>query len=564
MSISILSNATHLTCEKKTAKIALFISSIILAYYVYYFRTFVQDDALIYLRVADIFLKYGNLGYNPNENVEAFTGFFWQWICIGIRALNLPPTDTLKVVSLSFGIGTQWFFLLLSCRFFANPLWAFLLNILFAFYPPRLLWSNSGLETEVFLFSVVWSAWMFVKASESPQISKFWHSSLAFGFMVLNRPEAPILIAAAVGAMFLDRRLRQVQYFMALLTIPVMIYLGLLFFRLHYFGLPFPNTYYAKTAGGIYLFKRGYYAVKGFAQRNFNMPLSILAFFGWIVLWFEKKLKAESAFLALWCLLYGTYYVKSGGDIMAEDRLLIPIMPAVFLSSLIYLDDITNIVTYRIRKFSIKWSFIPLSLIVICCLTLIFHYYSKTKDSEGLLPYIFVLPALENVHADIGKYIQEHSLPGDKAILTDAGMTAWKAPDVYFMDFFGLGDTNTSMILYRNGFNPWLYDVCYWYPSFQNSKANSEKAYIKYTHRENPRWVVGLFIPPENSPEQELLRNAVSQCPDSISPRLGELMNIWGYFGVFRVDSIRNRYKPLKFYEYNPTYYLMLAEKREP
>jgi hypothetical protein len=525
-------------------------------------RGFVQDDALIYLRVADVFLRHGNLGYNPGENVEAFTGFLWQWLTIAALWLGGSPVSSLKLFGLLLALGTQVFLFHLALRLLGNKLWALVFTILFAFYPPRILWFTSGLETELFVFSVVWGAAGFLEVIHHPNNRSFRRISPAFALMVLARPEAPILMGAAFCALMAEPRLRRLSYIVNLLLIPTLVYVALLVFRLNYFGLPFPNTFYAKEAGGIWLMKRGYYAVKGFGQKNFNMFFSVFALMGWVTLWREARERGASVFLASWAGAFGLHFVKSGGDLMPEERLLLPMMPGVFVSAAVFVKSITEFFSTLLVEWtrkSLTSGLIPGILIALSA-GIASQYFRKVRtDFAG---HNEVIAALEACHADAGRIMDARAVPGDKAVVTDAGMTAWVAPHVRFIDFLGLGDTTASMIFYRNNFNPWAYEYCFWYPACDTAKKKTEADFVRYFIRENPRWVVCNIIPGEGTPTQALLREYIHHPPDSIRPEIADVIIMWRYFGVWFNDSIRKSFKPVKVYEYNPNYFLMLVERR--
>lgn len=523
---------------------------------------FVQDDALIYLRVAQVFLEYGNLGYNPGQNVEAFTGFLWQWLIIAINWLQLPPIWSLKIFGFFLALGTQIFLFRLACLTLRHNAWALIVTILFAFYPPRILWFTSGLETELFLFSVTWGASVFLEALNAPDNKVFRRVSLPFVLMVLSRPEAPVLMVAAFMGLMAESRLRRISYVLNLFLWPTLVYLALLIFRMEYFGLPLPNTYYAKEAGGIWLMKRGYYAVKGFGQKNFNIFYSVFSVVGWVHLWREERARAAAVFFAFWSLAFGLHFVRSGGDLMPEERLLLPMMPAVFLSCAVFVksmtDFISELLTDGLKKNVV--GLIPASSLTMLVVMIAVHYTKKShRDFAG---HNEVIPALEACHGDAGSIMEAAANPGDKAVLTDAGMTAWRAPRVRFIDFLGLGDTTASMIFYRNNFNPWCYEYCHWHEACDIAKKNSEAAFTQYFIKENPRWVVCNMIPGEGTPQHKLLKEFAHHPPDSIPSKIAETIIMWSYFGVWKNDSIRSQYKPVKIYEYNPNYFLMLVERR--
>ncbi|MCS6982316.1 MAG: hypothetical protein N2110_02855 [Flavobacteriales bacterium] len=543
---------------------AVLLSAPLLGYGTYYFRGFVQDDAFIYLRVAQVFLEHGNLGYNPGVRVEAFTGFLWQWLCIGILKLHLPPIVTLKIISFILALGTQYFLYKLSLQVLQSGWWAMGITLLLALYPPRVLWFSSGLEMELFLFSVVWASAAFIKAISVNTTQGFYRVSLVLAFAVLSRPEALILLAAVLVALWAEKRTRRLEYVLAILTLPVIVFSGLTVFRYIYFGLPLPNTYYAKAAGGIWLMKKGVYALRDFGYRNFNTVFTTFSLFGWLLLFGEKRRKSEAIFLSTGWSGFVLHYLKSGGDLMAEDRLLLPACPSMLISAGVFAQNmaqwLNQWLTSLSRREYLGW--MPYFLTIALYGAAGFHYYNF-KWKHELLGYKEVLDALNSCHGQIGRYMNSRALPGDKAVVTDAGMTAWQAPNVYFIDFLGLGDTTTSQIFYRNNFIPWIYTYCFWKEACDKAHKNVLRDMNHYFLKEYPRWVVCNLICKENSKEQKELLNAVNDLPDTIPPSFVQHIIFWSYFSVFNNDSIRIQYKPILFYAYNPTYYLMLVEKRK-
>lgn len=543
---------------------AVLLSVPILGYGTYFFWGFVQDDAFIYLRVAQVFLEHGNLGYNPGVRVEAFTGFLWQWLCIGILKIGLPPIISLKIIAFILALGTQYFLYRLSLQVLQNVWWALGVTLLLAVYPPRILWFSSGLEMELFLFSVVWAAAAFVKAVSLNTTRGFFRVSLILTIAILSRPEALILLASALAALWVDKRTRRLECVLAVLTLPVIVFSGLTVFRYIYFGLPLPNTYYAKVAGGIWLMKKGVFALRDFGYRNFNAVFTTFSLFGWLLLFGERRRKSETIFLSVWWGGFIFHYLKSGGDLMAEDRLLLPACPSMFISAAVFVQGIAQWLsrwfTSIARREWLGWT--PSWLAIILFGASCFHYYNY-KWKHELIGYKEVLDTLYSCHGQIGRYMNSRALPGDKAVVTDAGMTAWQAPNVYFIDFLGLGDTTTSHIFYRNNFIPWIYTYCFWKEACDKAHKNVLRDMSAYFLRERPRWVVCNLICKENSKEQKELLNAVNDLPDTIPLSFVPHIIFWSYFSVFNNDSIRVQYKPILFYAYNPTYYLLLVEKRE-
>ena len=150
-------------------------------------------------------------------------------------------------------------------------------------------------------------------------------STLLFGLAVLTRPEAPLLFGLFhLGAYgWSSNRGRQLrQSGTALIGISLLL-AGLTLWRLNTYGMPLPNTFYAKTGG-------------------FALPRG-LAYLGnhigtHIAMWMAVGLRLlagpkgrETRILLLLCGGQLTYVVWIGGDFKPTGRFIIPVLPILCL-----------------------------------------------------------------------------------------------------------------------------------------------------------------------------------------------------------------------------------------
>jgi hypothetical protein len=134
------------------------------------------------------------------------------------------------------------------------------------------------------------------------------------------------------------------QYILALLVY-IVPFLTYFFWRYNYFGFILPNTYYAKTGGGIYQYLRGakYSAFFAFHLILPLMPILMVMLWecGWgkisslkgqINLYIEHIRKHIGLYIcSLLTIIYTLYIVYVGGDYMAMYRFFVPILPLIYL-----------------------------------------------------------------------------------------------------------------------------------------------------------------------------------------------------------------------------------------
>lgn len=202
----------------------------------------VSDDSFISFRFADNLVRGFGLVWNPGERVEGYTNFLWTVILAGALRLGFDAAQASIVLSGAAFVATLLVVARLGRRL-AAP-WEVALPIaplLLAFHYTFASFATSGLET-MFATLLVWAAVERALAG----------APLAAGALAvaaaLARPDHGIFFAALAAALVLDRERRRgiVRYALPF----VVVYLPYFLIRWSYYGQLFPNTFYAKSAGG--------------------------------------------------------------------------------------------------------------------------------------------------------------------------------------------------------------------------------------------------------------------------------------------------------------------------
>jgi len=320
--------------------------------------TFV-DDSYIFLRIAENAVNGHGLVWNINEApLEGYTSFFYLIInIIAVKFFNHP-----ELFLQIFGITTSFVTIALIYLLYnaVDPLLKtenLITSILILISPCFIFWSTAGMETSFYMMFLIFTIYIYLKKTNSP-ISYIATGGI-FAVLYLIRPESMVFFIYAL--FFSAYQLFKEKNNSKLLLLTCMVFGFQLIFapyfiwHLNYFGVLFPNSYYAKIGGGIYQVKGGisYLFIHGekLFMRGWYLLIPIMVLFI-----FEKK-NYKHAFLLGLGLMSVLVTVINGGDHFDYARFLIPVLPmflVVFPSSLKKLYSIfKNKIDYTIYCFCI-------------------------------------------------------------------------------------------------------------------------------------------------------------------------------------------------------------------
>jgi arabinofuranosyltransferase len=293
----------------------------------------ISDDALISFRVIDHFVNGDGLRFNLAERVQAYTHPLWLGLLSPFYALTreafFTPIFVSLVLSLVAVAGAVW----ASVR---EQRWLAATGALLCLISSKAFvdYTSSGLETP--LSYALLALWLWVYFDDGRQNRIGWLfcvASLAF----LNRMDsvlllAPGLVVAVAETLrdgvpkrrFVPRVLRA--------SSPALLWIG---FSLLYYGVPFPNTFYAKVATGIepaLLREQGLFYL-GHAFRFDSTTMLVIALgVGLAIYDAVRHRRPRAAAVGLGIVLHGLYVVQVGGDFMAGRFLALPFFAALILA----------------------------------------------------------------------------------------------------------------------------------------------------------------------------------------------------------------------------------------
>jgi arabinofuranosyltransferase len=286
-------------------------------------KAWVCDDAYITFRTIDNFTSGYGLRWNVLERVQTYTHPLWMFLLSGLYVMTGEPfyTSIALSLALSFGAALVFAFRLagsvpLAC------LGISVLTVSRAFTD----YSTSGLENPLTHLLVALFLWVFL-AGGGPGVRGVLGLSLIAALMGLTRMDALlILLPALVCAVFMH----PTPGALAAGAAGMLPLLGWELFSLFYYGVPFPNTAYAKLGtgiGGLVLAGRGV----EYLQNSFRFdPLTLVATVAGSAAPILARRWREAA-VSAGIVLYTGYVVLIGGDFMSGRFLTVPLLAALTL-----------------------------------------------------------------------------------------------------------------------------------------------------------------------------------------------------------------------------------------
>ncbi len=286
-------------------------------------NSWVSDDAFITLRVVTNIIH----GYGPNwngaERVQVFTHPLWMAVLIPLYALIRNPFFTLYAAGFIFS-GITVFLLLykFSPSVWTVPLATTLLLSSKAFVD----YSSSGLENPLSHLMALIFLWVYLFDQTK---NRLFLLPLLVSLSMLNRMDTVLLFAPAM-LFEMVKSIRDVRGTLRALMLGGLPILLWEVFSIFYYGLPFPNTYYAKLTTGIpqnELYQQGWY----YFQNSLTWDHVTLPFIGLTLLLALILGEGKRRSIVLGVVLYLFYILYIGGDFMSGRFFSLPYLTSVAL-----------------------------------------------------------------------------------------------------------------------------------------------------------------------------------------------------------------------------------------
>ncbi|MDH3267801.1 MAG: hypothetical protein OEM46_02995 [Ignavibacteria bacterium] len=332
-----------------------------------YLYTTILDDAYIFFRYAENIVNgYGfvwNIGEAP---VEGYTSFLYLSTLIIAKFFSFD----LELFAIFFGTITSaftlYFVYLIYDYLYSSSLTSASANIIavivLAISPAFTYWCAAGMETSFYSMFLLLTIYYFLKLPNSVRASLI--KGILFGLLCMLRFEAVIFFLIVLYYLVKkDKSLIKIKIdgSAIMFVLGFTVIFGTYFiWRWSYFGYFFPNTFYAKTGGGLQQITGGFlYIVKS---------LRLFYGYGWIpivfvLLFFRKNMFTEKAiFLFSIGLVSLVTTILIGGDHFHLGRFVLPVFPLLFI---FFPPALDKMLTAQITHLKLKSTFRAVVLFVI-------------------------------------------------------------------------------------------------------------------------------------------------------------------------------------------------------
>ncbi len=376
------------------------------------------DDAFISFRYAENWVEGRGLVFNPGERVEGYTNFLWTALLAAALRAGAEPVLFSRIAGIVSGILILWVSFFYARKRLANRSATLLLPVAIAANGAFALWCGAGLET--ILFGLLLFAGVAVASSaESSRV--FALASFLLALASLTRPEGVLIYAVVLFDRLALRRIR------ARCALPgALVFVALVggheAWRIAYYGEALPNTFWAKTGGGLRALRRGVFYLARylgpFGGWTALAPLPLL-FLGGIRRWERTFLLVLSVYLA--------YVVAVGGDSLPFYRFLAPVVP---LFALLAVSGLGRLLGDPSEKGGARLAALAVLLAVPLLNTFggeAFRFLAEDRDR------------VELHWKAIGRWLGEHAEEGSSVAVTTAGAIPYysKLPTI---DMLGIND----------------------------------------------------------------------------------------------------------------------------
>lgn len=264
----------------------------------------IGDDAFITLRVIDNFVNGFGLRYNVIERVQVYTHPLWLLFLTPFYALTREAMVTTMLVSVLLALGALW---LLAGRIARNLEYGCLLVLAAVASRAISNFSTSGLENSLTFFLLALFVWQLYRTERT------WIPAGIAGLLLLNRLDLAVLLGPVVAYLLFRARGEDRVKVAAGAIFPALAWI---IFSTIYYGMPFPNTAYAKLGTGYdtgMLILRGLEYTKDFVLTD---PLLALIIAKAVFDAMRSRIRTTTL-LGVGIILYVAYITVVGGDFMS-------------------------------------------------------------------------------------------------------------------------------------------------------------------------------------------------------------------------------------------------------
>jgi hypothetical protein len=470
---------------------------------------FVKDDAYISFRYAHNLVTGHGLVFNSGERLEGFTNFLWVFILAPFEALGWDLFQVCEVLGTILGIAclvltarlTSW---INGERRDGSQLWG---ALWLATSSSFVLYAKSGLEQPLAALLPIAGAFVLWRARDgfahpsTPADAKllqtrYLQAGLLMGAACMTRPELHLLAILVALPLVLDvARTRtitraQLLYAAGILVVTAPCHV----FRYLYYGTLVPNTFYVKTGTGPLVWRAGIRTLHDMFEFNCTGLLVVVAPLAFV----NRRRLLEKATMAVIAIAFMVYYVEVGVDEMQWHRLYLPALPFLCVLAALGMQNLLQALPALVTRAAVSARMRGAASAAgwVAVLFAGWHSFELTYreqngfDGHGDLAGTF--------HPDLGKFLVRHERPGALVAFQDMGSTPYHAPDLNFLDFFGLVDKTVAHARHDFGLHAFVGSL-----GDGDKQKEYDAAMREYFFTRNPEWAI-LTIYVSHADEQRV------------------------------------------------------------
>lgn len=295
------------------------------------------DDAGITFSYARSLAEGAGITFHPGtEPTEGYSSTTWMASLALAHLLGFDIPAAAKTIGLALALMTLWISMGWVWRA-TQSAFAMVLTVAAIGVAPMVVWASSGQEHAL-------QALLLMLTGFTAAHLRHWRVPVALLLAVLvwTRPETPLIVIAVFVTALWMTRVEEGRFAfwrnLSLAALPFAAFIGLMVFRMQYFGEPFPNPYHAKTSassltGLVNPFGGGWRYVWGGLQDSgllLLLPLVLVVGAG------QDTPRRWVLFAAL--AGHIGFVVWAKGDWMGQYRFLMPVLPLIVLPAVIAID----------------------------------------------------------------------------------------------------------------------------------------------------------------------------------------------------------------------------------
>lgn len=429
------------------------------------------DDAYISYRYGKNLMEGKGLVYNQGEYVEGYTNFLWTIITAPFTQIK---TVDVSIFSSTLGLLISMVNILmvsLIAKMFNGNLTKYLkylvlLPALFMALDDSIaFWAIGGMEFPLYTLFILGITYNYFRINDGKKY--LFNLIILLMLCTLSRPEGNMIIVVTLAHMFLFRkRIKNFsKVFFTIIAAYALFCIGYYGFKYLFYGQLIPNTFYAK---GVTDFKMN--LVLGTKYLALCVGTRIYIFLFILFIPFKKAFTdLRQSYLVSFVLIYIIYIVAVGGDWMIANRFFVPIIPMLYILSVIGFLNVLNKISeyYKSETKSIKIAKITSSVLAIALflstLSLLEYKQLIIKDNNA---------RYEMQWSMFGKWLKMNVDPNTVIAVGPAGKIPYYS-ELYTIDMWGLNNDYIAKT------------------SSKRLQAGHKKFDIDYVLSLNPEYIIG-------------------------------------------------------------------------